>query len=237
MFEDSTFESTGKIRPRNRRWMAAAFVVNASILAALVLIPLLDPEALPRMGMVLLLSVPSAPAPEPKPFVKPAQAVIVTSTLATAGLTAPTRIPRTTFMPSQPEVFAPLNLASLDASNGATPGGDNIFTNTTKRPVVVHPEEKKPVRVSSMVVEGLAIQKTTPTYPPIARAAGVEGTVVLQATISRRGTIENLRAVSGPALLQQAALDAVHNWRYRPYLLNGEPVEVETTINVIFKLH
>jgi protein TonB len=58
----------------------------------------------------------------------------------------------------------------------------------------------------------------------------------LQATISREGTIENLRAVSGPPLLQQAAIDAVKQWRYRPYLLNGEPVEVETTINVEFKL-
>jgi protein TonB len=58
----------------------------------------------------------------------------------------------------------------------------------------------------------------------------------LQATISREGTIENLRVVSGPPILQQAAIDAVKQWRYRPYLLNGEPVEVETTINVDFRL-
>jgi protein TonB len=60
--------------------------------------------------------------------------------------------------------------------------------------------------------------------------------VVLQATISKAGTIENLRVAGGPAMLQQAALDAVKTWRYRPYLLNGQPVEVETTINVIFTL-
>jgi protein TonB len=64
----------------------------------------------------------------------------------------------------------------------------------------------------------------------------IEGTVVLEATISKSGTIENLRVASGPPLLQHAALDAVQNWRYRPYLLDGEPVEVETTINVIFTL-
>lgn len=237
MFEDSTFESTGKLRPRNRRWMATAFVLNTSILVALVLIPLLDPEALPRMNMAMLLTVPPAPAPEPKPLVKPAQAVPVTSTLVTTGLTAPTRIPRTPYIPSQPEVFTPVDIAALGSGNGAIPGGENLFANTIKKPVIVHPEEKKAVRVSGMVVEGLAIQKTTPAYPPIARAAGVEGTVILQAIISRRGTIENLRATSGPALLQQAALDAVRNWRYRPYLLNNDPVEVETTINVIFKLH
>ena len=60
--------------------------------------------------------------------------------------------------------------------------------------------------------------------------------MVLQATISKTGTITNLRVISGPAMLQQAALDAVKTWRYRPYLLNNEPVEVETTINVIFSL-
>jgi protein TonB len=83
---------------------------------------------------------------------------------------------------------------------------------------------------------GFLLNKTTPTYPPIAKAARVQGTVVLQATISKQGTIEDLRVISGPAMLQQAALDAVRQWRYRPYLLNNEPVEVETTVNVIFTL-
>jgi protein TonB len=76
-----------------------------------------------------------------------------------------------------------------------------------------------------------------PVYPPIGVAARVEGTVLLTATISKTGTIENLRVASGPAMLQQAALDAVRTWRYRPYLLNGQPVEVETTVNVTFTLN
>jgi protein TonB len=82
----------------------------------------------------------------------------------------------------------------------------------------------------------MLIQKTQPVYPPIAKAARVSGTVVIQATISKSGTIENLKVISGPAMLQQSALDAVRSWRYRPYLLNNDPVEVETTINVIFTL-
>jgi len=82
----------------------------------------------------------------------------------------------------------------------------------------------------------MLLQKTVPLYPPIAKAARVSGTVVLQATISKTGTIENLRVISGPAMLQQAAMDAVKSWRYRPYLLNGDPVEVETTVNVVFTL-
>jgi protein TonB len=85
-------------------------------------------------------------------------------------------------------------------------------------------------------MEGSLLAKFVPLYPAVAKAAGVHGTVVLQATISKNGTIENLRLVSGPVLLQQAALDAVKTWRYRPYLLNGEPVEVETTVNVVFAM-
>jgi protein TonB len=82
----------------------------------------------------------------------------------------------------------------------------------------------------------MLLQKTVPLYPPIAKAARVSGTVVLQATISKAGTIENLHVISGPAMLQQSAMDAVKSWRYRPYLLNGDPVEVETTVNVVFTL-
>jgi protein TonB len=80
------------------------------------------------------------------------------------------------------------------------------------------------------------LQRTQPVYPAIAKAARVQGTVVLEATISKTGAITGLRVVSGPAMLQQAALDAVKTWRYKPYLLNNEPVDVETTINVIFTL-
>jgi protein TonB len=83
----------------------------------------------------------------------------------------------------------------------------------------------------------LLLQKTLPVYPPIAKAMGAQGTVVLAATISRAGTIQNLHVVEGPSVLRDAALDAVKTWRYRPYLLDGQPVEVETTINVIFNMY
>jgi periplasmic protein TonB len=85
-------------------------------------------------------------------------------------------------------------------------------------------------------MNGYLLGKVTPQYPEIAREARVQGTVVLQATISKTGVIENLRVLSGPPLLRQAALDAVRSWRYKPYQLNGEPVDVETTVNVIFNL-
>ena len=102
-------------------------------------------------------------------------------------------------------------------------------------PKIVQAPPKK-VNISGGVAAGLLLQKTQPSYPPIAKAARVSGTVVLQATISKTGTITNLRVISGPEMLRQAALDAVRTWRYRPYLLNNEPVEVDTTVNVIFTL-
>jgi len=98
------------------------------------------------------------------------------------------------------------------------------------------PPPPRPVDISSGVMAGMLIAKTNPEYPPIAKAARVSGTVVLQATISKAGSVENLRVISGPAMLQQAALEAVKTWRYRPYLLMGKPVEVQTTVNVIFTL-
>jgi len=80
------------------------------------------------------------------------------------------------------------------------------------------------------------VYKTIPVYPILAKVTHKEGVVVLQATISTAGAIENLRAVSGDLMLREAAIEAVSNWRYRPYLLNGQPVEVETTVNVVFRM-
>jgi len=97
-------------------------------------------------------------------------------------------------------------------------------------------EPPKRVSISAGVAAGLLIAKTNPVYPADAKKAGVQGTVTLEAIIGRDGMVESLKVVSGPDLLQQAALDAVKTWRYKPYLLNGELVEVRTTVNIIFTL-
>jgi protein TonB len=233
MFEDSTFESTHSIRPRSRGWMLAAFAFNGSILLALVLIPLIYPEALPRQMISILLEAPTPPpAPQPPPGTKPTQAFHGTREFQDLRLTAPSQIPQTIKMIEKPEAAPGGYLASLGPEQ-SVPGGTEVFRKPTM--IATPPAEAKhAVHLSSGVVTGLLLQKTTPVYPPIAVAARVEGTVVLQATISKFGTIANLRVASGPPMLQQAALDAVKNWRYRPYLLNGEPVDVETTVNVVF---
>jgi peptidyl-prolyl cis-trans isomerase A (cyclophilin A) len=97
-------------------------------------------------------------------------------------------------------------------------------------------EQPKAVNISAGVAVGLLENKTIPVYPIDAKKAHVEGTVVLGAIIGTDGTVKELHIVQGPDLLRQAALDAVREWRYRPYLLNGQPVEVRTQINVIFTL-
>jgi protein TonB len=92
------------------------------------------------------------------------------------------------------------------------------------------------VRVSQGVSQGLLIRKVQPNYPPLARQARIQGNVVLTAEISKDGSIENLRLVSGHPMLAPAAIEAVKQWKYKPYFLNGEPVEVETQVTVIFSL-
>jgi protein TonB len=87
------------------------------------------------------------------------------------------------------------------------------------------------------VTKGLLVRKTTPIYPAIAKATHQQGTVVLAATIGDDGLIHDLEVLASPSpILRAAALDAVKRWQYKPYLLNGKPVEVETVVNVEFRL-
>jgi protein TonB len=154
-------------------------------------------------------------------------------------LTAPTRIPHDIKMVAEKEAppSSGFGVAGMEGIGGGSAGGvmGGIFSGQSAAP---KEQKAAPVKVniSAGVAVGMLLQKTTPVYPPSAKAARVSGTVVIQATISKTGSIEGLKVISGPAMLQQAAIDAVRTWRYRPYLLNNEPVEVETTVNVIFTL-
>ncbi len=94
----------------------------------------------------------------------------------------------------------------------------------------------KQLSISADVMAGNLLNKAVPVYPPAAKKAKIQGTVVLDAVISKDGNVENLRIVSGPQELQQSAIDAVRQWKYKPYLLNGDPVEVLTTINIVYSL-
>ena len=236
MFEDSTFESSGRIKTRSRRWMLAALTLNGSILIALVLFPLVYPDALPSHTLSALFVAPEVPKPQtpPEPVKVRTVAPRDNSEMMGRQLVAPRRIPPI-IKYVDPNEKSLGELAHADIGAVTPGGGSNPFGNG--QPVkVVHPPEPSSVRLPSKFVEGFLIYKSVPQYPAIAKAVGAQGTVVLQAMISKTGTIEGLRVISGPPMLQQAAIDAVKTWRYRPYLLNQQPVEVETTVNVIFRL-
>lgn len=218
MFEDSTFESNHQIRTRSRRWMLAALALNSTILLALVLIPLVYPEAIPSHAMLFLMEAPPPPAAVDPATPHPQHMAASPAAEAPNPFTAPRQIP-----------------TSISFRGDSNPFGSGDVFRPAPPPVVVHPAPKT-VRLPSTLAAGLLIRKVIPIYPALAKEMRQSGTVVLAATISKDGAISNLRVVSGPAVLQQSAIDAVSQWRYRPYLLNGQPVEVETTINVIFTL-
>jgi periplasmic protein TonB len=232
MFEDATFHSRGTIPSQTPKWMLLTCIINCAGIAALILLPLLYPGSLPSQFLHRILYAPPAPSlPAVNHSIQPAQA----SQHAIANpFIAPTIIPTES---SATQDQAPTSV-SIDLASPGVPysTGPAITVFHTTPPPAVKPAPQHIVTVSSGVSEGLLISRTNPTYPVIARSAHVSGTVILAATISIQGRIENLRVLSGHPMLRQAAIDAVKTWRYRPYQLNNQPVEVETTININFTL-
>jgi protein TonB len=99
----------------------------------------------------------------------------------------------------------------------------------------VHKPSLATVRISQGVSQGLLIKRVQPKYPPAALAVRAQGAVQIEATINKEGNVTNLKVLSGDPVLARAALDAVRQWRYKPYYLNGDPVEIQTQITVNFK--
>jgi periplasmic protein TonB len=236
MFEDSLMESGNRIKRKNKFWSFVAFLLNAGALLAFVIWPLLHPEALPKQMMATLMVAPSPP-PAPPPSA-PAPKVQTKSEMLSTELLAPSRIPKAIKQVNEAAIPpSTMGVQGIDGLSSGIPGGIGAIIDSvgTGRPAVVKPRAPT-LNVSRGVMAGNLLATTLPQYPAIAKAAHIQGIVVLQATISKSGSIQNLRVISGPPMLQQAAMDAVRSWRYKPYLLNGEPVEVETTINVVFNL-
>lgn len=244
MFEDSLFASTARRNPR-RGWAAViSFGFQSAILGTLVLIPMVFTNALPvsalKGAFVVTAPVRNAAAPKPPEIHRTHPN---TSNYLNNELVAPIRVPtQITHVvdthqadtvgeytgPEIPGAFLVGGPGRNDAINRLI-----AVTQQPKPPANIAPRS---VRLSIGVSEGLLIHKVTPVYPPLARQSRVQGQVLLQATIGRDGTIQNLQVVNGHPLLVGSALDAVKQWRYRPYLLNNEPVEVETQITVNFTL-
>jgi protein TonB len=155
------------------------------------------------------------------------------------GLHAPTKIPKKIEMIKEEAAPPPsMGVAGMSGMTGGSAGGvlGGVLGGVGPAPAVVRqpPVRTGPARISSGVMVGNLLVKTQPVYPPIAKAAHVQGVVVLHAIISKQGTIQGLTVISGPPMLTAAAIDAVKQWKYKPYLLNGEPTEVDTTVQVNF---
>ena len=244
MFEDSLIESGGKLKTKRGWTSLLSFILQAMIIGVMVLIPLIFTEALPKAQLMTFLVAPPPPPPPPPPAAAPVKIVHQVQTdIVNGQLRTPTKIPKKVEMIKEDEAPPPVMAATgvVGGVPGGVPGGSMggvLGSIASAGAVVAMPKIATPqrVRVSSGVQSGLLIRKVQPSYPPLARQARIQGTVVLQAQISKTGDIENLQLVSGHPMLAPAAIEAVKQWKYKPYLLNGEPVEVETTVQVNFSL-
>ena len=241
MFEDSLIESGGKLKTKRGRTSFVAFLIEFMIIGVMVLIPLIFTEALPKGQMMFLLVAPPPPPPPPPPAAAVVHVRQIQTDIVNGELRTPTKIPQKIKMIQEDE--APPAMATTGVVGGVpggVPGGSmgGVIGSVLSSTPVAAPKIATPtrVRVSSGVVSGLLVRKVPPTYPPLARQARIQGVVVLQAQISKEGNIENLQLISGHPMLAPAAIEAVKQWKYRPYLLNGEPVEVDTQVQVNFTL-
>ncbi len=240
MFEQSLFERAAP-RERRRLWAAAASsLFQFLLIGILVLIPLEYTKALPKqLHTVVALPPPSQGRQSPQP-VQPRL-----SDRTESNLLAPRNIPQVVSEqeaePLPPSPSAPGQGWGVPSgvSDEATAGVLGLIlgaTTAAQPPPAPKVEIPRRIRVGTLQ-QARWIFHPNPVYPLLAKSARIQGTVRLEAIISKQGTMESLKVVSGHPLLVEAAMDAVRQWRYQPTILNGEPVEVATTIDVNFTLN
>jgi protein TonB len=228
-----------------RLTIPVAYLCEVVMVGVLVLIPLIYTEALPKAQLMTLLVAPPPPPPPPPP---PAAAPVRVIRRVTADdiMRAPTVIPKTiAVIKDEPDVPQTAAVGVVGGVPGGMPGGTpggvlgSILSSAAVAPPPPPPPQAttpKRIRVGGQVEQAKLIFKPTPEYPPLAKVARIQGVVRLEAIISRDGTVQDLKVLSGHPLLVKSALEAVQRWRYQPTLLNGEPVEIITEIDVNFSL-
>jgi periplasmic protein TonB len=242
MFEDMVVSGASSVKT-NKPWtVVLSMVAQVVFLGVLILIPLIYTEALPKTMMATLLVAPPPPPPPPPP---PVAATIVHVKpqvhLMDAGkLVAPKVIPKDVKIIKEdaPDMNAGMQGGVPGGVAGGSMGGviGGVIGGMGGAPPPPKPVASR-IRQGGSVQAALLINRVQPVYPPLARQTRIAGTVRLHAIISKQGSVESLEVLSGHPLLVRAAMDAVQQWRYKPTLLNGEPVEVDTTIDVIFSLN
>jgi protein TonB len=250
MFDQTFVDGVGKT---NKSWtVMLSFAMEAVIIGVMVLVPLIWTEVLPKASLVNMLTAP-APPPPPPPPPPPAQVIKVVHVAPRQfngnTLQAPREIPKQVAMITE-DALPPSNIGGvLGGVEGGIPGGTGVsglgatsFAPPPPPPPppkveVVKPKQEGPLKVGGNVQSAKLIKHPSPVYPPIAKSARIQGTVVLQAIIGKDGTVQNLKMISATSpLLVANAMDAVKQWVYQPTLLNSEPVDVVTEITVNFTL-
>lgn len=232
--------SASKTGEWKRATMPLAYLFEALVIGVVVLIPLVYTQELPQAQLMATLLAPPPPPPPPPPPAPPAPKVVVHRVSPEDLLKAPTVIPKTLkVIKDQPA--PPQSAGVVGGVPGGVPGGSmggviGGMGNAPPPPPPPKPATPKKIRVGGQVEASKQIFAPAPEYPQIAKMARVQGTVKLSALISENGAIQDLKLISGPPLLVQAAMSAVSRWRYQPTLLNGDPVSVETEIDVNFTL-
>jgi periplasmic protein TonB len=243
MFEDMVVSGASSIKT-NKPWtVVLSMVFQVFFLGILILIPLIYTEALPKTMLATMLVAPPPPPPPPPP---PAAVQVVRVKpqvhLMDAGkLMAPKAIPKDIKIIKE-EAAPDMSAGMAGGVPGGVAGGSmggvigGVIGGMGGAPPPPKPTQTR-IRQGGSVQAALLVNKVQPVYPPLARQTRISGTVRLHAIIGKDGGVQQLEVISGHPLLVRAALDAVQQWRYRPTLLNGEPVEVDTTIDVIFSLN
>jgi protein TonB len=248
MFEQSLLDTKGKT---NKPWtIVVSFVIQCALISVAVLIPLIYYDALPKGQLTSFLVAPPPPPPPPPPPAMAAPKIVklIPRQFDAGKLMAPKVIPRQIAMIKEEELPPASSGGVVGGVYGGVPGGQaggvlgGIIGSVASAapppppPPPVHEVKITRVRVGGNVQSAMKIRGANPAYPPLAKQARIQGHVVFTAIIGRDGTIQNLQLISGHPLLVPAAQAAVSQWIYRPTLLNGEPVEVITQIDVNFTL-
>jgi len=238
MFEDSLVESrVGQVSLSKRWTMLASIGLQVAVAGVVMVLPLLHPEAMPFRLEAPKVVMPLMPKP-PVPMVVERESAASSSSVSLPGVmqteAATTRLPGLHTFIGDPPPLAPFGVGMR--MTDALPGGIGVGGHGPVVSVAPATAPAALIHVSKGVLQGMLLAPIRPVYPAIAKAAHVEGSVVVEAVISRTGTIESLRVMSGPLMLQQAAMDAIREARYQPFRLNGEPTEVQTTITVNFRM-
>jgi periplasmic protein TonB len=239
MFADSLLDSPWESRSRRGWTTLASFAAQMLAIGGLLLLPLIYTQGLPALHWIetgpVLAPPPAPPAPTPAPASAGQQ-----SNFAGTVLVVPRSIPRNVLQVDDKGVPPPIGINGIEGGTNDRWSSNGVFNSIGNEVARFVPPPPPPMvahhPLTSHMMEGNLVHRVQPEYPYAAKMAYIQGAVVLRAIISKEGTIENLQVVHGHPMLVKAAIDAVRQWRYRPYILNDNPVEVETEVTVNFIL-